>query len=361
MKCNGVDARFAVLGGPPADADPEIIIAPPELMSTVEWWRKWDLDGVILYSWAKPDFTPIAAAIKAAGIQLVLILDTDGYVAPVVSRQMYLRNKYYREKENGRFLPFARAAIKTFAASIKSRHSATLQHLELADLLAIPSTLAVQRYSRYLEWLDRPDLAQRLMTIPYPVSERMCYDPSVPKERVIVAVGGWARLQKNTPLLVKVLSRVLRHENKWSATIVGDGGNLIHDLATRLPRQVVDRIRTTGPIANEQLAHLLQRCRISLCTSYHESFHLATAEALCCGCSFVGDVRISSFPFFASSGAGTLSCDLAERHLADALFAEIQLWENGQRDPSGISQFWTHMLHPKYPAEKILRAIRREA
>jgi hypothetical protein len=170
-----------------------------------------------------------------------------------------------------------------------------------------------------------------------------------------VAVGGWARLQKNARLLVKVIERALAHAPAWRAEIIGAGTGLIEGWLTQIEPSVRERIRVVGPVLNDKLPAVLQRCKVSLCTSYHESFHLATAEALCCGCSFVGDRWISSMEYFESvEGSGTASADLSLSHVAGALLAEVRHWEEGRRDPWAISRTWTGLVHPKPAAERIL-------
>ena len=101
-------------------------------------------------------------------------------------------------------------------------------------------------------------------------------------------------------------------------------------------------------------AGLYQESQILLCTSYIESFHIAAGEALCCGCSVVGDVRISSMPYLCSTSSGTLSCDLSVNNLRDALQAEIQAWERGERDPIQIGRTWTQRLHADRVAGQFL-------
>ena len=94
-----------------------------------------------------------------------------------------------------------------------------------------------------------------------------------------------------------------------------------------------------------------------LCTSRQESFLIAAGEALCCGCSVVGDARIASMPCFAGMSSGTTSCDSSVDNLRDALTAEINAWQSGQRDPVQISQAWQARLHTDHVAETFLKLL----
>jgi hypothetical protein len=358
LRQNGVSATFVAIGDASAQKEPGVLLATLDEMERTEWWAGQGIEGALVYSWAQPQFTKVVTAARASGIKLVLILDTDGYVAPQVSWRLYFRNEYYRNKERGRFFPLIGTTAKTLFNALPARHRPILDHLECADLLAVPSAMAVKRYARYLEWLGRPDLARRVAPVPYPVSGQMVYDASIPKEPIIVAVGGWHRLQKNAPLLVTALGDALAASPLWKAEIIGTGEDRLLKLVSGLPKQARGRIKICGPVPNDQLPRILRRCRISLCTSYHESFHLATAEALCCGCSFVGDGRISSMASFASmEGSGTISPDLSKDNLVKALRREMELWDGGQRDPVKIGRTWTGLVHPKQAAAAILRHL----
>src|SRR5580658_2666784 len=76
FKMLGVDARFVALGQPGERKDMPLITCSLEQMRQADWWKQWDVDGVLFASWALPRYEPIARAIKVAGIKLILMLDT---------------------------------------------------------------------------------------------------------------------------------------------------------------------------------------------------------------------------------------------------------------------------------------------
>jgi len=350
----GLNSRLVCFGNTFENQSEDLILASQADLERPEWWANHRPDGVVLYSWALPRFTSVAAAIKATGARLVIVLDTGGYISPRVWPWMYFRLKRITEKQQHPVLPGLRALVKTGVASLKVRHGGLIRHLQYADWILLPSTIARQRYDRFLISWGRPDLAARLRVVPHPVSEKMIFDPGVPKEKQIIAVGGWHRLQKNTPALVETLRRVLEHASDYRARVIGPGTEYVEKLVSALAAPVRQRIKISAALPNDQLPPHYQRSRISFCSSYYESFHIPTGEALCCGCSFVGDARISPMAYFASLGCGTLSCDGAIHHFADALFAEIELWNSGLRTPTQISKTWTGQLHPQKVAQKVL-------
>jgi hypothetical protein len=72
---------------------------------------------------------------------------------------------------------------------------------------------------------------------------------------------------------------------------------------------------------------------------------IAAGEALCCGCSVVGDAKLPSMPYLTGLGSGTPSCDSRLDNLQDAVLAEISAWQSGERDPVQISRAWQERLH----------------
>jgi glycosyltransferase involved in cell wall biosynthesis len=350
----GMDSRFVALGEPGMREDVPLITCTPEQMEDPKWWGQWELEVVLLYSWALPGYEPIARAIKTAGIKVVIVLDTDGIVSPHVWPAVSLKHKYAVEREGNRWLPGLRALLKTAVSSFKARHAGTLRHLRHADLIVLPSPLAKQRYSRFLLALQCPDLAGRLRYAPYAATPDMIYDARITKKPVVVALGRWQTVQKNTPLLGRVLESLLREQPQYSVRIIGEGIEHVRNHLRAAIAQYGPRVDLVGFVEHKNLAALYQDCQIMLCTSRHESFHIASGEALCCGCSVVGDIRISSMPYFTQFGSGTLACDLSPANFRDALFAEIDAWQAGDRDPVQISRTWSGKLHPDRVARAFL-------
>jgi glycosyltransferase involved in cell wall biosynthesis len=350
----GMDSKFIALGQPSQCEDPPLILSTLEQMMDPNWWRQWNLEGVLLYAWALPRYEPIARAIKTAKLKLNLVLDTDGIVNPHIWPRRYLQEKYYAERDRAKWFPAGWALLKTWVASFRMRHAGMLRHLEHGDLFTLPSPLAQQRYRRFLLAVGRPDLASRLRFVPYAVTPDMVGNPSVRKQPLIIAVGRWQAFQKGTPALARVLERVLSEQPAFSARVIGVGEDRVRELMRPLDDAVKSRIQIPGRVSHTQLPGHYQQARILLCTSYLESFHIASGEALCCGCSVVGDVRISSMPYLCSASSGTLSCDLSVDNLSDALRAEIDAWERGDRDPMQISNTWTQRLHPEKVAARFL-------
>ena len=123
--------------------------------------------------------------------------------------------------------------------------------------------------------------------------------------------------------------------------------------------ELYTKITLLGRKTSEEIASVLNESHISLCTSMSESFHIASAEALCCGCSVVSykSPYLPSFDYFVSEDSGILANDGSISSLAGALVDEMHLWNDGMRDPQLISDLWTRHLHAENVAKSILGYI----
>lgn len=352
FRCLGMDSKFVALGEPGSRQDVPLILCNLDQMMDSNWWRQWSLEGVVLCAWGLRRYEPIARAIKGAGVKLNLVLDSSGSVHPRVSPRSCFQERYSVERDRKRIFAAGLALLKTMAAAFPAFYAGTIRHLAHGDYLTLPSPLAQERYRRFLVKVNRPDLVPRLRFVPYPVTSDMNFNPAISKQRVIIAVGRWQSFQKGTPVLAGVMQRVLSEQPGYSFRIIGSGAECVRKLINRLDDQCKSRIEIVGTVPHQQLPRYYQECQISLCTSYFESFHIASGEALCCGCSVVGDIRIPSMPYFCSAGSGTLSEDLSVDHLTDALHAEIGAWQRGERDPLAISRTWTGRLYPQHVARR---------
>jgi glycosyltransferase involved in cell wall biosynthesis len=353
FRANGIDSRLVAIGEPCVRQDKPLILAPQSQMEDPNWWKQWNLTGVVLYSWALPRFMGITRAIKAAGVKVLIPLDADGGRSPRQWFFRYLHVKYIYSKMEGKWLPWGVARAKTLGGLLKSRYAETLEHMSLADLLGIGSPLAKQRFGRFLSAHDRADLLDRLVVLHHPIANHMVYDPAVAKKQIIIAVGSWDRLIKGAPLLVQVLGLALEREPAYRARIIGRGQDWVRKLAAKLPGEVRERIEITGPLPNETVARHYQEAQIVVNTSYSESFSLATAEALCCGCSAVGTALMSCMNHYCSNDSGTLACNRSKYFYCDAIRAEAEAWSTGLRDPRRLSAVWTARLH----ADKVARSV----
>jgi glycosyltransferase involved in cell wall biosynthesis len=197
--------------------------------------------------------------------------------------------------------------------------------------------------------------------IPHPVDPSLKWEASSPpKQNRLIAIGRWDdEIQKRPALLTEVTGRLLAENSELEADIVGNRTERIDAWHSTLPASIAARVKLHGKLPHQELAKLLHQARVFYCPSAYESFNIAAAEAMCCGCSVVAaDLpAMASFRWFVSQNSGSLTAkDNADGHL-DALRRELALWENSSRNPMVISHAWIDILHADKVALRIVKII----
>lgn len=354
----GVESR-AVMPLPAGkdDVEDDLLRARGRDLESAGWWRSLGIDGVILYSWGLPRYTPVARAIKRAGLALIVYLDSNGEMFPW--RRWREGAALMRRSLVHRYGPWAGAAafalklgyahtVKPF--SFNWRHRA---HLDLADLVGLPIPHALNVYAG-MSLYGR--LAGRLALMPAPVGETFRRS-GVEKEDLIVCIGRWDdAFAKRPRLLADCLERVLKRAPSVRVVICGNGTPFLQAWLGSLPPEMHERVAWKGYVSHDELPELLNRARISLCTSQSESTHLVSEEALCCGCSVVapGHYGLEALAWYASEDSGTIAASDAAEALACAVLTEREHWAAGRRHASRIAEIWGERLHAAATLPRIL-------
>lgn len=179
-----------------------------------------------------------------------------------------------------------------------------------------------------------------MKVIPHPVNEHLIHYRQIPKQNRIITVGRWASAQKDFPLVRKVLQAFLQSHPDWTATVVGNGVPESYVSRGTNGKEWEKRLIYHSFLDHEKLSFEYNRSKIYLLASRYESFCIAAAEALCCGCSVVGSPEVATSSYFAEMDSGTVSKVRTPASLATALAVEATYWNEGCRDPVAISSFW---------------------
>ncbi len=349
-------------GKPGPTEPPDMNRCSREELENPQWWRSLGLDFVVLYAWGDPIYQPIAGAIRAAGIFLIQNLDTAGIESPYAnpSRWMTCLTAMFAGPQP--LLKKIRIVVKGLRDLCPALYETRrLAMIDQADLVAAVSPPAAASMKEYATALGFPQIAAKLMVLPHPVPELMTYAGEA-KENRVICVGRWMAEdihQKDPATLLAALRRFLESKPDWRAQIVGRGSVDLASSVTRWPADILDRLEFTNAVGREELRGLYLKSRVLLCPSRFESFHISSAEAVCCGCSVVvaDHPLLSSTNWFASAGSGTLAQSRSPRALASCLLSETDAWSDGRRDPHAISAFWSGQLHAAGVARQILAAL----
>lgn len=362
LRMNGVESRAVMPGPPMGDDDPDLIRATPTELQSADWWRAHELDAAVFFSWGVPAYTRIAEAIKSSGTKLVIVLDSSGLWSPWSNGNDWFRVQWNtcirkRSLATGPLLFMGYFLRSCFPRSFDHPR---LQQMNLADVVTVSSPRVLGRTKRYATVYGYAALAERVHFLPLPVSPQMRYEQQQKQKRVI-SIGRWLREdwpQKQPRLLLQSLCAFLECRPDFSAVIVGRGATGLRKEKFFPKSAVSERISLRDFVPNSELAPLLATSRISICSSFHESFHIASFEAACCGCSVVA-LQSPDLPALEmlAPDSGTLAVAETPEAFRDALCHEAELWDRAARNPGVISGHWQKETHAPNVASRLMRAI----
>jgi glycosyltransferase involved in cell wall biosynthesis len=361
----GVSCR-AIMPGPLMHDDciDDLIRTEYRNLEDPTWWRSQKGEGVVLYAWGAARYFPVARAIRQAGYKLVSHIDSSGTFGILAGPMDYWRALWRIQTALGltpsSLAIFLAKFFSSFTWSLLKHDWGRARHLRQADLIGAVSPLAAQRIRKACRWYGGEALASRVRLLPHPVGLHMNYASQAKSPR-IVAVGRWLPedwRQKNPFLLMEVMACLLAARSDLECVVVG---RMQEEWKAEFLKKVGvhrRRLRLLGQVPNQDLSALLQTTQVALCTSTHESFHIASAEALCCGCSIVapGLPELPSLRWFTGENSGRLAFPNA-MSLAQAVLKELDAWRVKTRSPEAISELWGRRLHADRVAAQIIQDV----
>lgn len=324
------------------------------------WWKTQEADGVVLYAWGAPRYRRIAAAIRKAGIFLLLNQDSAGVISPLNGLGLWTRDQWLSSgagRVRGGWIRFFVSLAKGLTVGLIRTEIMRARHLRCGDVIAAVSPAAAAHYRKLCRIYGGKELASKVEVVPHPVSPIFTEADSGCLEHRILSVGRWDdEKQKRTKLMLSVVQMVLAQDEVLEWSIVGSLTSHLASWHASLPEPLRRRVSLTGKLAPSELADLMRRTKVLYCSSAYESFHISSAEALCSGCSVVGPKLpgTSSFEWFCGEECGTLiTCDSLEGHVGGVL-DELRAWEAGGREPRRIARIWRPRFHASQVASRIL-------
>ncbi|TAE74015.1 MAG: glycosyltransferase [Verrucomicrobia bacterium] len=355
----GIESK-AVMPLPGGEGDEaDLIRTEYANLESVAWWRSLELDGVVLYAWGSPRFRKVAAAIHEAGILLVLNQDNGGLISPLCGPVDWLREQWILSGQ-GRggvaWLRFLRLVLRGLTLGLVVTDPLRARHLKEGDRIACVSPTAAGHYRRWCNIWGGSELASRVRVLPHAVEPSFGFRGAV-KMRRVACVGRWSDgVQKRPDLLMAVVAELVANDEAVEVVIVGDRTRDLELWHAGLDEGGRRRVRLAGRLDRGGLADLLAASQVFFSPSAFESFGIAAAEALCCGCSVVAakSVSMASFEWFTGEASGSLAGARDPLLLLRALRAELAAWERGERDPAAIASCWIERLHADRVAAALL-------
>lgn len=357
LQAIGVDSRAVMPGEKRPEDEDDLIRTPYRNLESADWWRAQKLDGLVLYAWGSPKFRKVAAAIHEAGIHLILNQDNGGLVSPLAGLRGWWRDQFHL---TGGGPAFWRQVAKGFSYGLLVSDPLRAAHLRCGDVIACVSPKAADHYRKLCRHYGGRNLAARIQVLPHAVESRFHRGERI-KQHQVACVGRWDdRVQKRPELLMDVIGALVAGDDAVTVIIAGNQAGELTRWHAQLPESMRERISLRGIVGRDELAEIFDASRVFYSPSAFESFGIAAAEALCCGCSVVAarSVSMSAFEWFASEDSGTLAnTDQPAEHLK-ALQNELNQWHIGARDAERISSLWCGRLHADQVAQQIMDITR---
>ncbi len=316
-----------------------------------------EFDVIVTYSLFGWRFADFIKEIKKLNKILIIKSDSDGRVRG--AREPKTLEGFYHLKSLKLDKIGLKYFIKAFIPSVQTYiYKKILQEMEAANAITIESPDAANNLSFFLAKNNRPDLITKIKVIPNPVTPDIINSEINFKENAVVAIGRWnSALQKNPQKLIQSLNKFLIFKKDWKAIIIGSGENIIKKYVKNLDNSVKDRIIITGPIKHDDIKNHLLKSKIFFMPSRWESFGVAAAEALCCGCTIVGS-PIESLRYLTMQGfSGSTSYSWDEDAFWGSLVYESNKWEKGEIDYRKTADFWRKKLNRQSIAKEFINVI----
>jgi len=257
-----------------------VLWASPSQVRDKEWWEDHHPDLVILGLWTRPKYDLVRRAGLSATPHVVERADSDGMRTACCGFFTYAKRRfdYFRDRTYHwpSLLSIPASIFYSFASILATPW---IEFRLRKTLKLLPSILVETPHATNL-WKS---LATRLGAdpvkihcVPHPIqTDIFKFDPAIQKKNQIISVGRWDSYQKNLPLLLKNLRVFLNKNPTWTSLVIGSG------LPTKSPHP---RITFLPPLSPPDLARHMQESKVFFFSSRYESFGLAAAEAVACGC-----------------------------------------------------------------------------
>ena len=314
------------------------------------WWQSQKPDLVILGLWTRPKYDPIRRAALSATPHIIERADSDGMRTASCGLLTYAKRRfdYFRDRTYRwpSLLSIPASIFYSFASIlanpwIEFRLRKTLKLLP-SILVETPHATALWKSLATHLGVD----PSKIHCVPHPIqTDIFKFDPTIPKKNQIVSVGRWESYQKNLPLLLKTLRAFLDKNPSWTSLVIGSG------LPAKSPHPQITFLPPTDPT---QLARHMQESKIFLSSSRYESFGLAAAEAMCCGCRPAGQDYLPSFANF----CGLAGLGLANNpDLQDESSSLSHISSSGRGQPETIVRGAHLQVSPEAVAQGFLNIV----
>lgn len=325
---------------------PLLLKATREQWCDPAFWRAQKADLCLLYGGWAPSLEPVAAAIRKAGIPLLLKLDSSlGLLDfPQEEPSLFRRTYWLMREKHGVFRSLMLSAAYSAKRALRPSAAFRARYFSLFDALTAEGDVCRHNSER---WAQKHGLSVPVLVLPHPVLNEFSYDASCAskKKQVLAVAVNWTNPLKRGKLLADALVRFLLEKPDATALVIGGHSEWVWDRAVHTHPELEARFQAKPAMPPDQLRPYYRESRIMAIPSGVESGPIVAFEAVCCGCSIVFGRELNHLQMFSEAGVGTMAKAWnSSRAFAEALLQEYDAWESGAHDPIQISRIWTPRL-----------------
>lgn len=314
----------------------------------ISYWKNSKIEVIIIYSWLSLRYMHMIKAAKLAGLKIILKLDSDGYLIYPLTPS-YLKVFGLNKKIFSKIIHILRVAQWKFLAKTFSRYR--IKQIELCNAAIIETPIAKKNIDYSLSYWNKNNLIKKIVVIPNPINGWPLNINT--KKNTITCIGRWDDTRKNAKTLIKVLTKL---QTNWSVNLIGYGSlHIAKKIKKNNPKLILS---TDEQLDHEKIFNKLSETKIFFAPSVSESFNLAAAEALCCGCSLVGGPLPSFQYFYNNNKTGSLSVNFTPESLLETLKIDLKKWDKNIYQPKQIAAYWQNELNLKKISQQIIELIK---
>jgi hypothetical protein len=336
----------------------KILRGSEEELANPEWWRNLGIEGVVMFSWARPRYQAIASAIVASGVKLVQLTDTHGVISPIADARAHLvihwEHRWHEPAWKRLLITLASLPEAYIFRPFKDRARARL--IATGNCFCGATPEAVTRFARLARFFEGSAAAKRVQLLPLPVNPAFFFSENDTKIDEVISIGRWDTQQKRTPLLTSTIELAAKARPQTTFRIFGRATDAMHAWHATLSPAIQQRVIIEGFVQNDDVAKIFRSARVILVSSAYEGCHISSAEAVCSGASVVGckSAFLSAITWHTSRNSGRLCKQANPTELARTLVEELQAWDRNERDPIQISNDWCQIFHPDKVASRAI-------
>ncbi|MGN0844849.1 MAG: glycosyltransferase [Kiritimatiellia bacterium] len=354
----GHEASKMVIGDPVSVKPdcPLLSVSTLEQRQNPAFWRDLNANCVLYYCGPNEKSLRTIKAVKDGSPHTKVIARIEGFGAPeqkpvwrTLQRipERYIANRHcptelFSYEKRPVIAAALRTATQTIRDLIRPKRELWGEIADAADAVTLFFPRLVEQAQSYFRNCGRNDLSAKVRWCGYPV--RPVFQPKpngIKKQSSVISIANWRHF-KDPELTADAMAIVLKNNPLASYTIIGIQSDRVASRIIATVPEVASRVQAYEHIDNWKLPGFLASMQVFMMCSHKEGIPSVLSEALCCGCSLAlaPSPACGAFKDYVANGDGTLAVSRRPRDVANAIQAELEMWNSNRRSADDIAKKW---------------------